>query len=199
MEKLLGKFFLLFFLILFLLINVCSSVFAAPYETNIQKASEYLKQEQFNEAIKELETALTLVRQKANLEFNKVQFVEEEPQGYGIYNPRRNNSFSFGETFLIYGEPKNYTIKEIEEGIFEIHLKEDLYILDKDNNILFGQLDFYDFNLRSRSPNNEIIFTNTITQEPGTAFPPGEYKLRLVLKDAHSQRMVEVTLDFEIK
>ena len=197
MDKLLGKFFLLFFLILFLLINVCSSVFATPYETNIQKASEYLKQEQFNEAIKELEIALTLVRQKANLEFNKVQFVKNESQAYGNFQPRKNNVFSSGETFFIYGEPKNFTIKEIEQGLYEIYLKEDFYILDRENNVLFGQMDFGEFRMQSRSPNSEIIFTNTITQEP--AFPLGEYRFRLVLKDVYSQRVVEINLDFEIQ
>ncbi len=197
MNKILGKLILIFFLIGFLLMNSVLSVLASPIETSIQKATEYLQQEYFNEAIKELETALVLIRQKANLEFNKVQFVKNESQGYGLYQPRENNIFSSGETFFIYGEPKNYTIKQIEQDLYEIYLKEDFYILDKENNILFGQIDFFEFRTQSRSPNSEIIFTNTITQEP--AFPPGEYKFRLVLKDVYSQRVVEITLDFEIQ
>ena len=197
MNKILGKLILIFFLIGFLLMNPVLSVLASPIVMSIQKATEYLQQENFNEAIKELETALALIRQKANLEFNKVQFVKNESQGYGLYQPRENSIFSSGETFFIYGEPKNYTIKQIEQDLYEIYLKEDFYILDKENNILFGQIDFFEFRTQSRSPNSEIIFTNTITQEP--AFPPGEYKFRLVLKDVYSQRVVEITLDFEIR
>jgi len=197
MNKLCGKLILLFLLIGFLITNPVLSAFASAYDKNIQKATEYLQQEQFNEAIKELETVLTLVRQKAHLEFNEVQFIKNEAEGYGIFQPRENNIFSPGETFFIYGEPKNYTIKEIEQGLYEIYLKEDFYILDRENNVLFGQIDFYEFHMQSRSPNSEIIFTNTITQEP--AFPPGEYKFRLVLKDVYSQRVVEINVDFEIQ
>lgn len=199
MKKRMGTIFSISFLVIFLLLISVLPVLVSSYETNIQKATEYLQQGKFNEAILELENALMLIRQNAKLEFNKVQFVSEEPQGYGIYYPRDNNIFSFGETIYIYGEPENYTIKEIENGIFEIYLTEDLYILDKENKVLFGQIDFGEFHYLTRSPVQDMMFYNTVTQDPATAFPPGEYKLRLVLKDIPSQRMVEALLDFEIK
>ena len=197
MKYISSKLLLIFFLVGFMFIYFNLFVLAEPYDNNIQKATEYLQEEQFNSAIEELETALNLIRQKASLEFNKVQFVKEESQGYGLYQPRENNIYSSGETFLIYGEPKNYMIRKTAEGLHEIYLKEDFYILDRENNVLFGQVDFGEFHHKSRSPNSEIIFTNTITQEP--AFPPGEYRFRLVLKDVFSQRVAEVTLDFIIQ
>lgn len=192
-----SKSVLIFLLSGYFLMNPILSVFASPYETYLQKAREYLQEENFNEAIKELETVLALIRPKAKLEFNKVQFVREDPQGYGIYQPLERNTFQSGETIFIYGEPKNFSIKEIKEGIFEIYLKEDLYLLDQDNNILFGQIDILEYRVQSRSPNSDIFFTNYITQEQ--PFPPGNYKIRLVVKDVYSQRSEEVTLDFEIE
>ena len=197
MKKISPKLLMIFFLVGLLLTYFSLFVLAEPYEENIQKATEYLQEDKFNEAIKELETVLTLIRPKAKLEFNKVQFVKDDPPGYGIFQPREKNSFSSGETIFIYGEPKNFTIKEIEKDIFEIYLKEDLYLLDQENNILFGQIDILEYHTQTRSPNSDIFFTNYITQEE--PFPPGKYKIRIVLKDAYSQRTEEVTLDFEIQ
>lgn len=197
MNKSTEKLVFFFFLVGCLVINPILPVFASSYETNIQKATEYLQEDKFNEAIKELETVLTLIRPKAKLEFNKVQFVKDDPPGYGIFQPRENNIFSSGETIFIYGEPKNFTIKEIEKDIFEIYLKEDLFLLDQENNILLGQIDILEYHTQTRSPSSDIFFTNYITQEE--PFPPGKYKIRIVIKDAYSQRTEEVTLDFEIQ
>ncbi len=73
--------------------------------------------------------SLRLVRSKSNLEFVNVVFTNEEAGGFGLYNQRENTTFAPGETFFIYGEAKNYTIKENQNNLYEIYLKEDTLYL----------------------------------------------------------------------
>ena len=113
-----------------------------------------------------------------------------------MYTPRGNATFAQDETFFIYGEAKNYTIKEIEKDLYEIYLKEDIYILDQDNNILFWQADFLDYHITSHSKNFDLFINNTITQT--SPFPAGNYKFRLVLKDVFSQKTTEVIIEFTV-
>jgi len=150
----------------------------------------------YNEAVEELEEALAIVKSKADLEFVNVTFTDEEAWGFGMYNQREDAIFAQGETFLMYGEARNYTIKEIKKGLYEIYIKEDMYILDKNNNVLFKQEDFLDYHLTSHSKNFDLFITNTLTQT--SPFPVGDYKFLLVLKDVFSGKTTEVTIDFTV-
>ena len=144
----------------------------------------------------ELKEALVIVKSKADLEFANITFTDEEAWGFGMYNPRKNATFAQGETFFSYGEAKNFTIKEIKQALYEIHVKEDIYILDKNNNVLFKQEDFLDYHITSHSKNSDLFITNTLTQT--SPFPVGDYKFLLVLKDVFSQKTTEVTIDFTV-
>jgi len=188
--------FLYFTLIIGLLVIMTVAVVASE-KILIEQTLEYLKQQNYNLATDTLEKALLLLREKAQLELKNIQFTESEATGFGIYQTRKDNIFVQGETFLMYVEPKNYTIKEIEQELYEIHIKEDIYILDMEGNILWGQKDFFEYNVFSHNPNNELFITNSITQE--TPFPKGEYQFQLVLKDVFSQKTVEKTINFVIE
>lgn len=170
--------------------------FASEEKDSINQALKYLDENRYNEAVGELEEALLLVKSKADLEFINVLFTEDEAWGFGMYNERGNSTYTQGETFLMYGEAKNYTIKKIEKDLYEIYLKEDIYILDEDNNILFGQADFLDYHIKSHSKNFDLFINNTITQT--SPFPVGNYKFRLVLKDVFSQKTTETIIKFSI-
>jgi hypothetical protein len=187
---------LLGLVLIFIITSFAMFSFASEEKDYINQALKLIDEEKYNEAVEELEKALALIRNKANLELINVVFTDEEAWGYGIYNPRENATYAPGETFLIYAEPKNYSTKEVEKGIYEIYLKEDLFLLDQDNNMLFGQIDFAEFRTKSHRKNSEIMFITTIEQiEP---FPIGNYKFRLVLKDVFSQKTTEVTIDFKV-
>jgi len=182
-------------LILVLLIsNLTISTFAKTEKEYIGQALNYLEGNKYTEAVGELEKALLLVKSKADLDFVNVLFVKEDAPGFGMYNTRESSTFAQGETFYMYGEAKNYTIKEIDENLFEIYLKEDIYILDEENNILFGQADFLDYHITSHSKNSDIFISNTLTQT--SPFPIGNYKFRLVLKDVFSQKTTETIIEF---
>ena len=188
------KFIFLGLISIFIITSLTMFSFASEEKDYINQALKYLDENKYTEALGELEEALALVRSKSNLEFVNVVFTNEEAGGFGLYNQRENATFASGETFFIYGEAKNYTIKEIKNDLYEIYLKEDLYILDQDNNVLFGQADFLDYHITSHSKNYDLLITSTITQI--SPFPIGNYKFRLVLKDVFSQKTTEVTIDF---
>ena len=185
----------------FLLIMVLTLIIAitaiASEQTLIEQSLEYLEEENYNMAIETLEKALLSIRQKAQLQLKNVQFTENEARGFGMYQLRQDANFEPGETFQIYAEPKNYTTKEIEEELYEIHFKEDIYLLDMEGNILWGQKGYLEYHVFSHRPYNEIFITNTITQD--SPFPEGEYQFQLVLKDVLSQKTVEQTIDFVIE
>ena len=195
-----NKYYISIFLLFLLgLIIVFPGTIFASEKNLIEQSLEFLEQEDYQQAINTLEKTLSLLRSKAPLELNNLQFTEGEAAGFGIYQSRQNNHFAQGETFLIYAEPKNYTIKEVDQDLYEIHIKEDIFLLNAEGNneILFGQKDFLDYHLFSHSPNNEIFITNTITQD--TPFPPGKYRFLLVIKDVFSQKTVEKMIDFTIE
>lgn len=190
------KFVFISTVLIIILSSLILSSFAIEEKDYINQALKFIDEEKYNEAVVELEEVLTLVRSKSNLEFVNVVFTNEEAGGFGLYNQRENATFATGETFFIYGEAKNYTIKENQNNLYEIYLKEDLYILDQDNNVLFGQADFLDYHITSHSKNSDLFINNTITQT--SPFPVGNYKFRLVLKDVFSQKTTEAIIEFTI-
>ena len=190
------KFVLLGLVLIFIITSFAMFSFASEEKDYINQALKLIDEEKYNEAVRELEEGLMVVRGKADLEFVNVTFTNEDAWGFGMYNQREDTIFAQGETFLMYGEAKNYTIKEIKKDLYEIYLKEDMYILDKNNNVLFKQEDFLDYHITSHSKNFDLFITNTLTQT--SPFPVGDYKFLLVLKDVFSGKTTEVTIEFTV-
>ncbi|MBA7518133.1 hypothetical protein ES705_10199 [subsurface metagenome] len=190
------KFILLGLVLIFIITGLAIFSLASEEKDYINRALRLIDEEKYNEAVVELEEALMVARSKADLEFVNVTFTDEEAWGFGMYNQREDVIFTQGETFLMYGEARNYTIKEIKKDLYEIYIKEDMYILDKNNNVLFKQEDFLDYHITSHSKNFDLFITNTLTQT--SPFPVGDYKFLLVLKDVFSRKTTEVTIDFTV-
>ncbi len=190
------KFIFLGLILIFIISNLVMFSSASEEKDYINRALKLIDEEKYNEAVEELEEALIVVRRKADLEFVNVTFTDEEAWGFGMYNQREDAIFAQGETFLMYGEARNYTIKEIKKDLYEIYIKEDMYILDKNNNVLFKQEDFLDYHITSHSKNFDLFITNTLTQT--SPFPVGNYKFLLVLKDVFSGKTTEVTIEFTV-
>ena len=190
------KVILLGLVLIFVITSFAIFSFASEEKDYISQALKLIDEEKYNEAVGELEEALAIVKTKADLELVNITFTDEEAWGFGMYNQREDAIFAQGETFLMYGEARNYTIKEIKKDLYEIHIKEDIYILDKNNNVLFKQEDFLDYHITSHSKNFDLFINNTLTQT--SPFPVGDYKFLLVLKDVFSGKTTEVTIDFTV-
>lgn len=190
------KFIFLGLILIFIITSLAVFSFASEEKDYINRALKLIDEEKYNEAVVELEEALMVARSKADLEFVNMTFTNEEAWGFGMYNQREDAIFAQGETFLMYGEARNYTIKEIKKDLYEIYIKEDMYILDKNNNVLFKQEDFLDYHITSHSRNFDLFITNTLTQT--SPFPVGNFKFLLILKDVFSGKTTEVTIDFTV-
>jgi len=190
------KYIFLGLILIFIITSLAMLSFASEEKDYINRALKLIDEEKYNEAVEELEKALAIVRSKANLEFVNITFTDEEAWGFGIYNSRKNAIFTQGETFFIYGELKNFSTKEIEKSLYEIYIKSDLFVLDQDDNVVFGQIDFGEFRVTSHRKSSELMFNTFVEQIDH--FPIGNWKFRLVLKDVFSQKTTEVTIDFTI-
>lgn len=191
------KFIFLGVMLIFIISSISMFSFASEEKDHINKALKYLDENKYNEAVVELEEALALIRNKANLELVNLFFCEELPQMFGIYNPRENTLFSTEDTLFIYGEPKNCTYKEIEKGLYQMHFKVEIYLLDSNDNILIGEMNYLDFPFTSRARNSEIYIYDEI---PVKQFDlsPGNYKFRFILKDIFSQKTTEAIIEFTV-
>ena len=183
--------------LIFIISSISVFSFASEEKDYINKALKYLDENKYNEAVGELEEALALIRNKANLELVNLFFCEELPQMFGIYNPKENTLFSSEDTLFIYGEPKNCTYKEIEKGLYQMHFKAEIYLLDSDNNVLIGEMDYLDFPLTSHTRNSEIYIFDEIPVKQ-LDLSPGDYKFRFILKDVFSQKTTEAIIEFTV-
>ncbi|MBW2309242.1 MAG: hypothetical protein JRG73_20155 [Deltaproteobacteria bacterium] len=131
---------------------------------------------------------------KCPLILNNVQFVVDEPDGFGIYTPRANAIFKQGEKIRIYMEPVGFTIKD--RGEFkELSLSTDFNILDTEGNVLAGKRDFGRWTMKSRAYNTQFMLKLNYSL---TGAPPGRYKIETVVKDNFSAKRASVIQDIEI-
>lgn len=184
-------------ILIFIITSLSMFSFASEEKDCINRALKLIDEEKYNEAVKELEEALALIRNKANLELVNLFFCEELPQMFGMYNPIENTLFSSEDTLFIYGEPKNCTYKEIEKGLYQMHFKVEIYLLDSDNNVLMGEMDYLDFPFTSRTRNSEIYIFDEIPVRQ-LDLSPGNYKFRFILKDIFSQKTTDTIIEFTV-
>jgi len=184
-------------ILVFLVSSLAISTFAKEEKDYINQTLKYLDENKYTEAVGELEEALILVKNKANLQLVNLFFCEEDPQMFGIYNVRDGVEFSQNDVFNIYGEPKNYSYKEEQKGLYRLHFKAEIYLLDQDDNVLLGDMNFLDFPLTSHVRNSEIFISSVIPVK-NLGLSPGEYKFRFILKDVLSQKTTEAILEFSV-
>lgn len=141
------------------------------------------------EAFEDLKAAeLELWKRMASLSARRLVLIEEEPPPDGAYRPRVGNLFRKGEPVRIALEPVGYTLKE-EGGLYRLLLTTDFTVVDDQGSIYGGQRDFGRWEAASRRPVTEFLMF--FTYDLG-GLAPGEYVIETVVRDAYSDRTLEL-------
>jgi hypothetical protein len=141
------------------------------------------------EAFEELKRVeLELWRLMTSLSARRLELIEEEPPPDGAYRPRVGNLFRKGEPVRIALEPVGYVLKE-EDGLYRLLLTTDFTVVDDRGNIYGGQRDFGRWEAASRRPVTEFLMF--FTYDLG-GLAPGEYVIETVVRDAYSDRTLEL-------
>jgi hypothetical protein len=141
------------------------------------------------EAFEDLKAAeLELWKGMTALSARKLVLIEEEPPPDGVYRPRAGNFFRRGEAVRIALEPVGYALKE-EDGLYRLLLTTDFTVVDGQGNIYGGQREFGRWEAASRRPVTEFLMF--FTYDLGE-LAPGEYVIETVVRDAYSDRTLEL-------
>jgi hypothetical protein len=147
------------------------------------------------DALQNLRQAEVIVAAQGTLVFRKAIFVQDPPQGFGLYTPRPNTVFKSGEQLYIYMEP--VALKwDSQDGVYHSMTTIDYEVQDTQGKVLAGQHDFGTMELKSREPNQEVMYRVNLSL---TGAKPGKYVLVLICHEKSTGRSASMQLPFEFQ
>lgn len=129
------------------------------------------------------------------IDFRVALFVEEAPQGFGLYNPRAEALFKAGEPIIVYAEPVGYGWTDNGDGTWGFGFTVDLAIKNKEGGILASQENYQRAEFVSRSRNRELMLTFTLTLDGA---PAGDYIVEYLIHDITGDKQATISLPFTI-
>ncbi|MDR1080234.1 MAG: hypothetical protein LBQ79_04570 [Deltaproteobacteria bacterium] len=124
-------------------------------------------------------------------------FVMEEPEFFGIYQPKQGQDFAPGELVILYCEPFGYTMRQESDGTYTNSLRWSFKILDQAGSTMGGQNDIGPYThggYRTFIMEKMLALTINLSQ-----FPAGSYVLSVTITDDfNSQKSVEIQKPFNI-
>lgn len=163
--------------------------------TLLQRAGYSLAGRNFDQAITETKEALEGIYQQSPLILRNVTWLQEAPQGFGIYSPRSSEVFDAVEPLLLYMEPVGYSIKKSGTH-YKFGFSADLKVTALKGNFKGGLTKFAEEHVDSRSLKTEYFLFYTFNFRE---LPVGKYKLEVTVHDENSSKKVVAELAFEKK
>ncbi len=139
------------------------------------------------------EETFGLLWDEASLSLDPALLVEGPATGFGLYIPRRDQTYAQGETIYIYAEPRAFGYGQ-RGRLHTIDLLFDLALFDDSGDILFEQEEFGAVSFQSHRRNKEIMFNADISAD----LPPGDYSLGIVARDQNKDGTDGFELPFTI-
>lgn len=172
----------------------------------LEQARQALAQGRERQALRQIDQAARALWQRLPLELSQAILVAEPAKGYGIYQPRQDNVYLIasperpvfpgkGQPMYIYLEPRNYGVKPLAEGRWEISFAMDVELFDNQGKRLFSKKDFMRVQSVSRHFNREFFLNVTVNLKGA---PTGAYELRLTLKDQVKAQQAVATLPVKL-
>lgn len=131
----------------------------------------------------------------SGLTFGETTLIVEPASGYGIYNPRAEETFKLGEPVLIYAEPLGFAYGNPGDGLYSIGFFVDLKVMTEAGDVLGDLQNLTELDLTSRYANREFQANLTYNLE---GIPPGRYVLQTTLRDKNSAKVgsFDTTVEF---
>ena len=183
------------------LITLCLVLCAAPaaagdFESEMAQAKKGLAAKDPAVALPALRRALAAAWRDLPFTTLQVHLVADQPQGFGRYQPRKDNVFHGGEPVILYLEPVGYqVIRDQKTGEYFYNLSADFNLVDAWGRVMSGRRDFAQFQANTRHFPDQVPLTFTYNINN---LPPGDYRLETVLKDVLGKKSHTVITPIKI-
>jgi hypothetical protein len=147
------------------------------------------------EALDALDEAAVLIAEKMPLTIRRATYVAEEPQGFGVFNPRDSTTFTAGQALLVYAELAGQGWRRSGD-IFRTDLVLDFELRRADGQSLVAQQAFNTIATASRRRNREFFLYVTYSF---TGIEPGDYVVRTTVRDRVGNKQSSFDLAFQIR
>ena len=147
------------------------------------------------EALDALDEAAIAISEKMPLTIRRATFVAEEPQGYGVFNPRDSTSFEIGQPLLVYAELAGQGWRRSGD-IFRTDLVLDFDLRRADGQSLVAQQAFNTIATASRRRNREFFLYMTYSF---SGLEPGDYVVRTTVRDRAGNKQTAFDLAFSVR
>lgn len=147
------------------------------------------------EALDALDEAAIAISEKMPLTIRRATFVAEEPQGYGVFNPRDSTSFEIGQPLLVYAELAGQGWRRSGD-IFRTDLVLDFELRRADGQSLVAQQAFNTIATASRRRNREFFLYMTYSF---SGLEPGDYVVRTTVRDRAGDKQTAFDLTFAVR
>lgn len=169
---------------------------AADAQGLLAEAQRLARQGKAARALEAADAAALALWERAPLGLARSVLVAEPTETFGGYQPRADNVYpAEAATILAYLEPRCYRFVRQGEA-WTFGLAADVYLLDPAGEVLFGKENFITTSLTSRNRVRDF-FLNVTLKLSGA--PPGEYVVRLVVKDHNGPGTAETRLPIVLK
>ena len=147
------------------------------------------------DALRDVQAAYDRLWHDGPLFLTQALFIQEDPQGYGHYDPRADTVFAQKDPLLVYVEPAGYGFK-FDGTLYRFGFAVDVAVVDATGKDRGGAKDFTNFDYVKRTANKEIELNFVISP---LGLPPGDYQLKVTIHDKVKGQSVSQLLAFSIK
>ncbi len=168
---------------------------AVDISAAIRRAQEAASAGRSTEALDALDEAAVTIWERMPLTVRRATFVAEEPQGYGVFNPRDSSSFEAGQPLLVYVELNGQGWRRSGD-LFRTDLVLDFELRTKDGQALVAQQAFNTIATASRRRNREFFVYVTYSF---SGVEPGDYVVRTTVRDRAGSKQTSFDLSFTVK
>ncbi|MEZ5940920.1 MAG: hypothetical protein R3C18_05985 [Planctomycetaceae bacterium] len=147
------------------------------------------------DTLNQLRAAVRHLQATAPLELRHLAFCRQI-DGFGSYEPFESETFTSGQSVLLYGELSGFHSEPNVDGFYETRIRSSVEIVNVDSDLVVDQFDF------GTTPDICRVMRNDYFQSFRIDFPqlsPGQYEIRLRVQDEHTGKFALQSLAFSIQ